>query len=158
VAAEGATAGGEAETETLIEVPEEGVIGEVLDIQDHHLVGVIPETVDRSETPCHDLIHMCPVEGGEIIEEDLQLQNQSHLSLLGPCRILARRLDDGIECPPDLVLHLADVLDLQIGVAPIEGEGEAQTVELDGDRQHHRMSLHLDPHLHLGDEGHLQLL
>lgn len=160
VEAEVATVGEVADTETSTEVVEGDLIGVVLDIQDHHHpVGATLETVVLSETPYHDLIHMCQVVGDEIIEEGLQVQNQSRQWLLGPCRTLVRHLAGGIDRFPGHVPHLADGdPDLLTDVAPIEGEGEVQVAELDGDRLNRQMNPYPAPHVRLGGEDRLLLL
>lgn len=161
VVAEVATVGEGADTETSTEVVVEGgLIGVALDIQGHHHpVGATLETVVLSETPYHDLIHMCQVGGDEIIEEGLQVQNQSRQWLLGPCRTLVRHLAGGIDHLPGHVPHLADGdPDLLTDVAPIEGEGEVQIVQLDGDRLSRQMNPYPAPHVRSGSEDHLLLL
>lgn len=161
VVEEGATAGEVVETidtETLIEVADEGLIGEDLDIQDHHHhVGVTLEIVVPSGMPLQDLTHTCQVGEDEITGEGLQPQNHHHLRLLGPCRTRARRLAGAIGLPQDPVPRLADVgLDRQTDVAIemelVEGEGTVHIVELDADHQHLRMRPSPVLHLPLEDE------
>lgn len=163
---EGVIAGGVAEetteTETSIEVADEGLIEEARDIQDHplHIDATLEIVVHSASLLSQEYpIHMFPVEGDEIIEEGLPLLDRYLLRPLGPCRTRAPRPVAGLDRRQDLGPPLADVgLGRQTDVVPIvvelkEDEGETRIGELD--EGHLRILPCPVPHARREEDDHL---